>query len=64
MFSSADHYRVNVYYTTLDTVACQMQDSFQDDTLDIVEEMEYFIPRKLTTEDQVPTEGIANLCNL
>jgi len=40
-----------------------MQDRFQDDTLDIFEEMEHFTPGKLTTEDQVPTESIANLCD-
>jgi len=56
-------YRVGVYYTTLDTVACQVQDRFHDDTLGIFEEMDHFTPRKLITEDHVPTESIANLCN-
>jgi hypothetical protein len=60
--NSADHYRVNVYCTTLDTVACQMRDHFHDDILDIFDEMGHFKPRKLTTEDQVTTDNIANLC--
>jgi len=61
--SSADHFRINVYYTTLDTVAGQIQERFHDDVIGIFQEMEHFTPQKLNTEDYVTTECITNLCN-
>ena len=60
VLSSTDHYRFSVYTTTLDTVACQVQDLFHDDLQGIFEEIDHFKPRKLITEDHIPT---ANLCN-
>jgi len=62
-FNSADHWRINVYYTLLDTVARQLQDRFHDDTIGIFEEMEHLTPKKLMTEEEVSTDKIANLCN-
>ena len=63
VLSNTDHYRkyrIGVYYTILNTVACQIQDLFHNDMLGIFEEVDHFTPRKLITEDHVPT---ANLCN-
>ena len=59
----ADHWRINVYCTLLDTVARQLQDLFHDDTIGIFEEMEHFTPKKLMTDEEVSTDKIANLCN-
>src|SRR5688572_4404509 len=58
VLSGTDHYRIGVYYTIMDTDACQIQDCFQDDMLGIFEEMDHFTPRKLVTEDHVPTDSI------
>lgn len=61
--SGTDHYRIGVYFTTLDTVARQMQDRFHDDLLGVFAEMDHFTPRMLTTEENIPKESIASLCN-
>ena len=60
----ADHWRINVYCTLLDTVARQLQDLFHDDTIGIFEEMEHFTPKKLMTMEEVAKDKIANLCNV
>ena len=45
--NSANHWRINVCYTLLDTVARQLQNRFHDDTIGIFEEMNSLLRRSL-----------------
>ena len=51
-------------YIKLDTVASHIQDRFHAEMLDIFEEIDHFMPKKLITKDRhVPTDSIVITCN-